>query len=342
MGKLVPIYRSAEETFQADTCRPLVDAVARKRLRYSALVHGHYPGDRLPANVLPDLKSVGFWDAQADQDWGLARHRNEGMEITLLESGRMGFAVDNREFMLHPGDLTITRPWQLHSVGTPHVTAGRLNFLILDLGVRRPHQEWKWPSWIMLSPEDLKELTNALRQNEQPVWKAPVEVVRCFQAAAHTTTAPKGSEVSRLTVKLNELFVLLLEMFRRHAIPLDESLCTSRRTVELFLADLSEHDQLLAMEWTVEDMAQSCRLGLTQFFHHVRAVTNVTPMHYLNACRLKWAARLLRNEPSVSITDVSLTCGFSSSQYFATAFHRRFGLSPRNYRHAGSDLGQAR
>jgi len=337
MAELVPIYRSQEETFQADTCRPVVDAIARKKIRYAALVHGHYPGNRLPANALQGVKSIGYWDAHEDQDWGLPYHRNEGVEITLLESGRLEFAVDNGEYVLHPADLTIARPWQLHRVGKPHVTAGRLHFLIIDLAVRRPHQTWKWPSWIMLRPADLKELTNALRQNEQPVWKVPSEIVRCFQAIAHALDANReGSSVSRLTIKINELFMLLLDLFRCRKIPLDESLSSSRRTVELFLADLSGHHELLGREWAVEDMARSCRLGVTQFFYHVRTLTNVTPMHYLNNCRLDWAAGLLRDEQSTSITDISLTCGFSSSQYFATAFSRHFGSSPRSYRLAFS------
>src|SRR5260370_42630684 len=96
MTKTVPIYRSHEETFQADTCRPLVDAVARQELRYAALVHGHYPGTRLPADALPGLKTIGYWDAQEDQDWGLPYHRNEGLESTLLESGVLEFAVNER------------------------------------------------------------------------------------------------------------------------------------------------------------------------------------------------------------------------------------------------------
>ena len=232
MAKPVPIYRSPEETFQADTCRPLADAVARRRLRYAALVHGHYPGTRLPAEALTGLKTIGYWDAQEDQDWGLPYHRNEGLEITLLESGLLEFAVNNREYVLHPGDLTITRPWQLHRVGNPYVMAGRLHFLIIDVGVRRPHQAWKWPPWIMLGASDLKELTDILRQNEQPVWRVPANMIRCFQEVAHALNANQdGSSVSRLTIKINELFLLLLELFRCREISLDESLSSSRRTV---------------------------------------------------------------------------------------------------------------
>ena len=39
-------------------------------------------------------------------------------------------------------------------------------------------------------------------------------------------------------------------------------------------------------------------------------------------------ATMLRESGEASVTDVALACGFSSSQYFATDFDRRFGMSP--------------
>jgi AraC family L-rhamnose operon regulatory protein RhaS len=102
------------------------------------LVHSHYPGRKLPRGALLGVKSVGFWDAEGRQDWGLQWHRNEGIEVTFLERGASGFAVEQNEFRLRPDDLTVTRPWQRHRVGDPNIGAGRLHWLILDVSVRRP------------------------------------------------------------------------------------------------------------------------------------------------------------------------------------------------------------
>jgi AraC-like DNA-binding protein len=333
MSKPVPIYRNAEQKAQADACVPLVDAVKRGEVRLEALVHGHYPGRPLPAGALPGMQTVGYWDAQDSQNWGLPWHRNEGIELTFLESGKIAFSAEERDYELLPGDLTVTRPWQSHRLGRPNIGAGRLHWMIIDVRVRRPNQAWRWPSWLMLSRHDLSELTDILQHNEQPVWKASADVRRCFQKVACAVESDReGSSISRLTVRINELFILLLDMFRGQEIRLNPSLSSSRRTVELFLADLSAHKEHVSMEWTVAEMADSCGLGVTQFIHHVRALTNLTPIKYLKLRRLDMAAELLRARPGHSVTDVSHDCGFSSSQYFATAFHQRFGCSPRNFR----------
>jgi len=338
----IPIYQEHGRTYEADTCRPVVRAVEAGRLRHFALARGHYPGRRLPRGALPGVKSVGYWDAEHRQDWGLDWHRNEGLEITLLESGGLGFAVEGREFPLKAGDLTCTRPWQQHRVGDPHVGAGRLHFLILDVGVRRPHQPWRWPSWLVLTADDLRELTDVLRHNEQPVWRAAPEVVRSFRRIGAAVEADAaGGDISRLAVELNQLFLSVLEMFRRREVPLDRSLSTASRTVELFWTDLRQNFDHLTLEWTVRGMAKRCGMGATTFIRYTKQLTNMTPIQHWTHCRLTAAARLLKERPDRSVTDVALTCGFASSQYFATLFRSRFGSTPRAFRAAESSADAA-
>lgn len=333
MRRPIPIFRSDEGSFEADACRPLVQAVERREVELQALVHGHYPGRPLPSGVLPGLKSVGYWDAATPQSWGLPWHRNEGIEITYLESGRLAFAAGDKEYSLAPDALTITRPWQRHRVGEPNVGVGRLHWLILDVGVRRPNQPWNWPRWVVLSPADLADLAGIIRQTEQPVWKASAEIRHCFHSIASAVAADRrGSSASVIAVRINELLLLLLRLLRSRKPRLNEALTTSRTTVQMFLDDLTVHPEHLALEWTVPEMAESCGLGVTQFIHLVRQITNMTPLNFLQQRRLEHAARLLRGDGGKGITEVAMACGFSSSQYFASVFKRRFGCTPSEFR----------
>ena len=333
MPVAIPLYKDHGVAYAADICLPLTEAAARGEVRLVALRHGQYPGRPLPKDTLPGLKTVGYWDAKNDQKWGLPWHRNEGIELTFVETGSIGFAVDDQACSLEPGDLTITRPWQLHKVGTPTVGAGRLHWLILDVGVRYPHQSWKWPSWLLLSRSDLAELTDVIRHNERPVWRGTPEIRRCVLSIAKAVeTDRQGSGISRVAVGINEMFIQLLDLFQRKRVPLDRSLSDSRRTVQLFLDDLLSHPGQLEREWSLGAMAQSCGLAVTQFVVHVTSLTNMTPMHYLMVRRLDFAAQTLRERTDMSITDIALASGFSSSQYFATAFGGRFGCGPREYR----------
>lgn len=157
------VFSSPSATYHADRCEPLRAAVRRGEVRLAALVHRGYPGRVMPAGMLPEVSTTGFWDATGTQTWGLDWHRNEGIELTYLARGRTEFLVDTESFTLESGHLTITRPWQRHRVGNPHIGPSRLCWLILDVGVRRPDQPWKWPDWMILSPTDQRRLTALLQ-----------------------------------------------------------------------------------------------------------------------------------------------------------------------------------
>ena len=336
---LLPIYQDHGKTFQADTCAPLAAATREGQVHLESLARGHYPGRRLPPTALPGVKTIGCWDARHTQRWGLDWHRNEGLELTFLERGSVAFGVDHHRARLRANDLTVTRPWQRHRVGEPHVEAGRLHWLILDVGVRRPHQPWRWPAWMVLTKRDREELTEYLRHNERPVWAATPEIRHCFQRiAAAVEKDRRGEQASRLAALINELFVLTLDMFRQHRVPLDSSLASTERTVELFWADLQRSPVHLASPWTVETMARQCGLGVTRFIHHSKQLTNATPNTHLTQCRLDAAAQMLRETPRRPVIDIALACGFSSSQYFATRFRRQFGCAPTAFRGAISPV----
>ncbi len=335
MSKAIPIFTDHDEKYKADACSPLAQAATEKKIRAEVLSQGHYPGRALGRGMLPGLKMAGYWDAETDQDWGLPWHRNEGIEFTLLERGCLEFATDEGKHLTRANDMTIVRPWQRHRLGDPVIRASRLNWVLIDIGVRRPHQEWKWPPWVVLSPDDLNELTKILRQNENPMWRATPEIRKCFQSIAKCVDADtKQGSLSRLSLQLNEMLLLVLDMLRQRQVGLDVALTSSRRTVQLFLADLRSHPEHLALEWTITKMADACGLGVTQFISHVKSLENMTPMQYLVQCRLERGATILKCSPTVGITDTAMDCGFSSSQYFATVFAKHFGCSPKEFRKA--------
>jgi AraC family L-rhamnose operon regulatory protein RhaS len=295
-----------------------------------------YPGIPLPPKMLPEVCSVGFWDAVGTQNWGLDWHRNEGIELTYLARGKLAFLVDNEQFLLQNGDLTVTRPWQKHRVGNPNIAACRLYYLIVDVGVRQPNQPWRWPSWLILSPNDLRRLTTLLRHNEQPVWSANQEVRRCFEKIGELVDAVKPLSVqTQLQIYINELFLVLKQLLQKKNAPLNAHLTSTRRSVEMFLAALPEHMEDL---WTVEEMARQCGLARSRFTDYCHQITNLTPAEYLIQCRVEAAQKLLLAEPHTSITDIALSCGFQSSQYFATVFRQKTGGSPRQYRLNGGRL----
>ena len=333
MKPAIPIFQQTSRLYRADNCRPLRLAKDAGLLSFTALSRDQYPGDRLRTKSLPQLKSIGYWDARLAQNWGLDWHRNEGIEFTFLERGRLDFAAEEKIYQLEPDDLIITRPWQLHRVGNPHVTPGRLHWLIIDVGMRRPHQRWTWPAWIGLTDADRRDLNQLLRNNEEPVWRGDREVRRCFGEIAIALDRHRyRSQLSRLSALVSKLLISILDSLRDQTAKKKTEKSTAALVVETFWTDLSRQVDRLAEPWTLAGMANHCSLGPTRFSFHSKRFLNASPMQALSKFRLEMAAQRIKHQSTWSIARIAHELGFASSQYFATEFRGHFHTTPTQFR----------
>jgi len=172
-----------------------------------------------------------------------------------------------------------------------------------------------------------------LRGNEHPVWSVSGEIGSIFSELAKLIRVESiESVISRIRINLNRLLASLLDLMRAQQVFADRALTSGGRAVELFLKQLQEDVEFLALPWTLKRMAEHCGMGRTVFAAHCRECTNMTPMASVNRWRLRHAARILGEDPDQSITRIAMDVGFSSSQYFARKFQQRYGQSPRQWR----------
>ncbi len=326
-----PVYRSGTKTYRIDGCTPQLAAIREGRVQFRGYSNGLYPGDPIDADTLPGVSSIGYIDSVGWQEWGVHPHRNEGIEFCFLEAGSTVFGLGRKQYDLGPGSLTISRPWQLHRLGDPAIGHSRLYWVIIDVDVRGPGQKWTWPSWVVLSREDRSELTRLLHHSKRPVLSSSADIKHCFREIAQAMESPHASHFSRIAVHLNHFLLSILELLRTGDTT-DEAVVRRRDTVRSFLTSLAETPAILSKPWTLEQMAEACAMRTTAFMKYCHDVTNESPINYLIQMRLNHATELLRHEPARSVTDIALTCGFASSQYFATAFRRLYRCTPTAYR----------
>lgn len=327
------VYRASNERYAIDACLPQRQAIDAGKVGFHALSHGHYPGTWISPETLPGVSSLGYFDVIGSQDWGIPSHRNEGIEICYQATGESVLTVDGEVYHSTANTLSLTRPWQLHSLGDPHLKPGRLHWLIIDVGVRRPNQSWALPEWCVLTQADQEELIHTLRGNEHPVWVASAEIGRVFAVLGKLVSDDDPERmISRIRISLNQLLIALLDLVRAQNVVVDEQLTSRRRVVGLFLQELKQDALLLSFPWSLDSMAEHCGMGRTTFSAYCRDLINTTPLEALNRWRLELAATRLRAEPAMPVTSIALDVGYSSSQYFARKFQQRYGQSPRQWR----------
>jgi AraC-like DNA-binding protein len=82
---------------------------------------------------------------------------------------------------------------------------------------------------------------------------------------------------------------------------------------------------------TLRDIAKLVDLSPRQVRRAFVAATGAGPSAMFTKIRLERAARDLRQSRR-SVTEISMDCGFSQPQHLATAFRRKFGLTPMAFR----------
>jgi len=323
------LYRAGAETLRADDCRPLIQAVREGDIALHALARSHYPGAPLKVSEVPGVCSLGFWHVTGEQRQGLSPHRNEGIELTCALQGETPVMVDGRTYSLRPGEIMITRPWQLHSVGDPFFAKGKLGWIILDVGVRHPHQMWRWPAWVNLHKDDLDLLTRSLRQNEDAIRVTSPELRAAFERLISLPSSQSALfRGSRIAVAVCDVLVKLLELFHLNPVRLRPALMESSRSVRLYVEGLKTRP----IPQSVDAMAEACGLGVTRFATLFKEATGGTPGDYLLQRRLEEAKRLLGACPDLSVENVGKRVGFSHGNYFARVFRRTFGVTPCTWR----------
>ncbi len=91
------------------------------------------------------------------------------------------------------------------------------------------------------------------------------------------------------------------------------------------------HDEI-----ELEDIAGAANIGARECLRCFRRTANESPIQYLMRYRLMQGAARLVTEPTESIAEVAVSCGFSSPSYFTKMFKRYYKKTPNQYRKADS------
>ena len=87
---------------------------------------------------------------------------------------------------------------------------------------------------------------------------------------------------------------------------------------------------------SVAQLANTCRLSVSQFSRAFRQLYGIPPHQWLLQRRIERAMQLLR-DPAIGLADVAMACGFADQSHFTRVFTRMLGAGPGAWRRAQAD-----
>lgn len=83
-------------------------------------------------------------------------------------------------------------------------------------------------------------------------------------------------------------------------------------------------------DFGVLEFAEAVNMSKSTLNRKLKALTNQTPLEYINDYKMKQALEMLK-DPDATIAEVTLALGFQSRRYFSAVFKKAFNESPTQY-----------
>ena len=80
-----------------------------------------------------------------------------------------------------------------------------------------------------------------------------------------------------------------------------------------------------------EQFASDMCVSSSTLYNKLRALTGQSVTGFINSIRLKEACRIMRQQPGIKMTELSMEVGFNTPKYFTKLFKKEFGMLPSEY-----------
>lgn len=250
----------------------------------------------------------------------------------------------NQEYLFNPSNGRILSEYQLLYIvegegfletrrgGQYEIKAGDM-FLIFpgEWHTYRPNPSVGWKEyWIGFSGANIDHrVDSGFFSVEKPVYNIGYNetVVELYREAIRTAKRQEPYFQQLLAGVVNHLLGLMFMTSRNNRITSGGEFPKIIDQARAYLQDSVESDI------SMPEVAAYLNMSYTTFRHAFKKYTGLSPAQYFINLKLHRAKEMLRGT-TASVKEISYILHFESPEYFATAFRKKTGMSPSEFRKA--------
>lgn len=269
---------------------------------------------RDPETVLPELIGLGFAREPTPRFGGPRPDGRDAWEIGYLERGAIEWMTPEGLEEAGPGSVLVDPPGEWLGGKSALLHPCERFWLRFNVPPRG-----RLPG---LEAARVAALATAFGAIRRRFFPASPDIRPAFE---RLMAAQRGGGAFDADLARAALHQILFQVVVDHA--RDPAASRSRAT-KAALAYLDAHAEA---EFSGPALAAAVDLSTGYLYDLFQRETGMAPGHYHARRRMGVAKRRLV-ETGASVTEIALSLGFSSSQYFATCFKKRVGMTPVAYR----------
>ncbi len=288
---------------------------------------------------LARLRSSVYCCSELGSPWGLHFAAHSCAVFHVLHCGN-GFlkVVGKTEWVpLHEGDLLLLPHGQEHTLSETPDTTPLFNLEIDQWGECALMRWSDTPSAVLLCGTfDFEHVHSASLFQYLPnvihiPYNAERPLNRVLELMAEEAKAQRPAKEVVLRRLSDILFVQIVQHWAEIHVQHDSGWLGAFHDPLIGKALTLIHSQS-QHPWTVASLARSIACSRSTLAARFTMLVGEPPMAYLTRWRMQIAARMLKEDPSLRISDIATHVGYHSEAAFSKAFKRLMGVAPVVYR----------
>lgn len=275
------------------------------RTKYEQLPHGT---DKFPVAIFSEVT------------YGASPHHHKEYEILYLAKGRMHFEIDNYAHTISEGDVIFIEPYTSHSFGSEdekfHYYA-----LLFDPSIlgeksdpaRETFESVRFNRYVSLSSDIISRIPALFKaDNERAFGREILMKLFIYSIINHLIATHQFSVISDLK-------------------PAQDG-CSNAVSAATEYIGLNYREQIKA-----EDIISLVKYSQSHFMRLFKRETGYSITEYINHVRVEKACLDLMYSQK-SLTEIAISNGFSTPQYFSKVFSGIMGIAPIQFRNNAKSL----
>lgn len=236
-------------------------------------------------------------------------HENS-FEFTISTKGTFSFSTQTSSYRFSGGDVFIAFPDEIHGTNDIPVSVGEIYWFQLD--VSNPKK------FLFMNEDTAIHMIENLRALPHHVVQANAEEIRpLIQQAFYL--AQRNEEPEFIASYLQLFLYLLIHSANNEKFALSPDI---GRTLNYILDNITE-------ELPLEELAALANLSCSQYKQKFKKQLGISPRHFINQQKIEHSKLLLLE--GMSVTDIAMLLGFTTSSYFSTVFKKYTLYTPTEY-----------
>lgn len=236
-------------------------------------------------------------------------HENS-FEFTIATKGTLNFCTRTSSYKFSGGDVFVSFPNEIHGTNNVPIALGEVYWFQLDISDEE--------HFLYLNRETAHYMIEQLNAIPHHVVQANVEQVSPLLKEGFRLTQ-MGEDPHIIAAYLQLFLYLVINSSHQEQFRLSPDI---GKTLNYILDNITS-------EVSLEELASIANLSCSQYKQKFKKQMGISPRRFINQQKIEHAKILLQE--GMSVTDIAMLLGFTTSSYFSTVFKKHTLCTPMEY-----------